>query len=94
MTAYVLTPEKGAAIETAWNAGLYVEWYDYNDVGFALFPKILVIGHCKANGEKMAGRRFNVRSVSVATDGLRIETDNIVFLFKWYASKRPKEVDE
>lgn len=93
MAAYVMTPEKGAAIETAWNARLYVEWYDYNDVGYALFPNILVVGHCKANHEKITGRRFNVRSVSVATDGLRIETEDIVFLFKWCVSKRPKEAD-
>ena len=90
-TTYVMTPDKGTAIEDAWNAGLYVEWYDYKDVGYALFPNILVVGHCKANNEKMTGRRFNVRSVSVSTDGLVIETDEIVFVFKW--SAKP-EVDE
>lgn len=90
-TTYVMTPEKAAAIEAAFGSGLYVEWYDYKDVGYALFPNILVVGHCRESSQKMTGRRFNVRSVSVATDGLRIETEGIVFLFMWSVPKKSME---
>ena len=87
-----MTPEKGAAIVTAWNARLYIEWYDYERVGYSLYPNILTVGHCKENQSKITGRQYNVRSVSVSDDGLVIETDRMVFIFKWNQPK-PEEVD-
>ena len=64
-----MTPERAEAILRAWETGLYVEWLDTDKAGYSLTPKRLIVGHCDERN-RIIGRGYNVRSVTMGGDGL------------------------
>ena len=75
-----MTPERAEAILRAWETGLYVEWLDTDKAGYSLTPKRLIVGHCDERN-RIIGRGYNVRSVTMGGDGLVITTDRLIFTF-------------
>lgn len=76
---YPMTTQKAEAILKAWNAGLYIEWWDTDKAGYSLSPKRLIVGHCDDRC-RIIGRGYDVISVSI-DESLVITTDRVVFIF-------------